>query len=195
MRVAASLVLAGLLLLPEAAWAHGVVAGSEGFYAGMLHPLAVPAHVLMLLGLGLLFGQSSWRPDGALIAFALALLTGLFVAGTHLAPPLPAPALLTMAALAGLLVAVSISSPPAGGIVLAVATGAAIGLDSSPDTPLGRGWASALAGTWLGASLLLILVAGAAREPRQAWHRIGVRVLGSWTAASALLVLALAVKR
>jgi hydrogenase/urease accessory protein HupE len=192
MRVAAGLVLA-LLLLPEAAWAHGVVAGSEGFYAGMLHPLAVPAHVLMLLGLGLLVGQSAWPPDGPLIAFAVALLAGLFVAGTHLAPPLPAPALLTVAALAGLLVAVSISPPPAVGIVLA--TGAAIGLDSAPDTALGRGWAAVLAGTWLGAGLLLILVAGAAREPRQTWHRIGVRVLGSWTAASALLVLALAVRR
>lgn len=194
MRAAAGLALA-TLLLPEAAWAHGVIAGGEGFYAGMLHPLAVPAHLLMLLGLGLLIGQSAWSSDGALIAFAAALLVGLFVAGTHLAPPPPPPALLTVAALAGLLVAVSVSPPQAGGIALALATGAAIGLGSAPDVPLGRGWASTLAGTWLGAGLTLILIASAARNPRQAWHRIGVRVLGSWTAASALLVLALVMRR
>jgi urease accessory protein len=49
-----------------------------------------------------------------------------------------------------------------------------------------------LAGTGLGAVLILSYVGGIAAWLRQPWQRIGIRVAGSWTAASALLVLALA---
>ena len=50
-------------------------------------------------------------------------------------------------------------------------------------------------GTVLGATLILGLVAFAASRPTRDWQRIGVRILGSWAAASALLVLALRLAR
>ena len=55
---------------------------------------------------------------------------------------------------------------------------------------LGRLTRRQLIGTGIGASIALTLaVAGAARMARD-WQQIGVRVLGSWTAASALLAIA-----
>lgn len=194
MRRAAAAALAALLL-PGAARAHGIVAGGGSFYAGMLHPLVVPAHLLVLVGLGLLIGRPGRGQDAALLAFATAMLAGLLAAGAHLAPPPPAPAALAIAAAAGLLVAAGAGLPSAAGAALAVMAGAAIGLDSAPDAPMGRGWGAALAGTWLGAGLVLLLLAHAARAARRSWQVIGIRVLGSWTAASALLVLALWVRR
>ena len=49
------------------------------------------------------------------------------------------------------------------------------------------------AGAGVGACLVLILVAGLAEMPRRDWQRILVRVLGSWCAAAAALVLALSI--
>ena len=48
-----------------------------------------------------------------------------------------------------------------------------------------------LIGTGLGAWLTLAVVAAAARRREAAWQKIGARILGSWIAASAVLVLAL----
>jgi len=53
---------------------------------------------------------------------------------------------------------------------------------------------AALCGCWLGAVLLLILVAGVAEMAHRSWQRVALRVLGSWTAASGALVLALALR-
>ena len=47
----------------------------------------------------------------------------------------------------------------------------------------------------LPACVLLIFVAAAAELPRREWQRILVRVLGSWCAAIAVLVLALALRQ
>jgi hypothetical protein len=47
-----------------------------------------------------------------------------------------------------------------------------------------------LIGTGLGAAIGLGLLVEAAARMGRDWQRIGVRVLGSWTAASALLAIA-----
>jgi hypothetical protein len=49
----------------------------------------------------------------------------------------------------------------------------------------------AMFGAGVGACILFIAVAGLAEMPRRDWQRILVRVLGSWCAASSVLVLAL----
>ena len=65
-----------------------------------------------------------------------------------------------------------------------------IGLDSPPDVVSLQEAIVKLIGTGLGASIALgLVVEGAARMARD-WQLIGVRVLGSWTAASALLAIA-----
>ena len=49
----------------------------------------------------------------------------------------------------------------------------------------------ALAGTMITAAVTLILVAAITADRTRDWQRIGIRILGSWIAASAILVLAL----
>jgi hypothetical protein len=71
--------------------------------------------------------------------------------------------------------------------------GAAIGLDSPPDVSSIQEAIVMLIGTGFGAAIGLgLVVEGTARMARD-WQRIGVRVLGSWTAASALLAIAVRV--
>ena len=50
-------------------------------------------------------------------------------------------------------------------------------------------------GTFCGASLLVLVVIEIVSRRRHHWQRIGVRVIGSWIAASAILVLALQISR
>jgi len=46
-----------LLAVPTGAQAHGAIKGLEGFTSGLVHPLTTPAHVLVIVALGLLLGQ------------------------------------------------------------------------------------------------------------------------------------------
>ena len=82
LHVAAVVVLS---LLPAAAIAHSPIKGLDNFYAGFLHPLFVPAHLLPILVLGLLFGQQGpARLQTAIIVFLVAVVGGL--AATLLSP-------------------------------------------------------------------------------------------------------------
>ena len=78
---------------------------------------------------------------------------------------------------------------------LAAVAGVALGLDSPPEAISIAVATAMLIGTGLGASLALaIIVFGTSRVVRASQGvgaRIGVRILGSWIAASAILVLAL----
>jgi urease accessory protein len=107
--------------------------------------------------------------------------------------------LLAAAVLTGALVALARPLPALACALLAAVTGAALGLDSPPEAiSLALGTIT-LIGTGLGATIALMVVAAAAgylvRVPEHVWLRTGVRVLGSWMAASALLVLALRLAR
>ena len=104
-------------------------------------------------------------------------------------------ALLVLALATGLLVALARPLPEAVGCALGAATGFAIALDSPPEVLSVREANLMLIGTGFGATLLLIVVVEAASRLRGGWPRIGARILGSWIAASAILVLALRLAR
>ncbi len=165
---------------------------AAAFAGGFINPLTVPAHLLALLGLGLLIG----RQDGgarlvALAAFALALAAGLSTIALAVGQTPAADVLLCVTAVIGLLVALALVLPSLLGVALAVVAGAALGLDSPPQVIAMADATLALTGTWLGACLALGLVAVCASLLTRDWQRIGTRILGSWIAASAILVLAL----
>jgi urease accessory protein len=164
------------------------------FLRGVLQPLALPAHALALLALGLLIGQQGARARLLGLAAFIAGLAGGLIAIALAVGQTPAPNILLAAAgLAGVLVA--IGRPPAlGCALLATAAGVALGLDSPPEAISIAAGTMMLIGTGVGASVALaIVVAGAAFVGAQKWNapRIGMRVLGSWIAASSVLVLAL----
>jgi urease accessory protein len=172
------------------AFAH-TIEGLGGFYGGLLHPVLTPTHALALLGLGLLIGQQPadkrtlpqllFAPALAAALLALALAVGETPAGA---------VLLACVAISGALVAAAFRLSLYVLGPLAVVTGAAIGLDSPPEVVSYQDAVVMLIGTGLGASIALgLVVEGASRMARD-WQLIGVRVLGSWTAASALLAIA-----
>jgi urease accessory protein len=188
MRVTGSLfaVLAGC----HPASAH-TIDGLGGFYDGFLHPVLTPTHGLALLGLGLLIGQQP--ADQRLLPqmlFASALAAALLALAFAVGETQAGAVLLAGVALSGVLVAAAFRLPILVLGPLAAAIGAAIGLDSPPDVVSFQEAIVMLIGTGLGASIALGLVVEGASRVAGDWQLIGVRVLGSWTAASALLAIA-----
>jgi len=170
---------------------HPVVEGVIGFRSGLLHPLLTPAHLLALLALGLMLSQQTGKHRNAVsILFAAVLLaaTGaiaaafVFTEGSNV--------LLASAVVAGSLTALSRPLPLALTACLAAIVAGAMQFDSVPQEIYAQPTLVSLAGTAVAAGLTVILIAAYAGKVRQEWGRIAVRILGSWTAAAALLVLA-----
>jgi len=189
--------LAGALLLsPGMALAHSPIPGIGGFYNGLLHPLVVPAHLLALLALGLWLGQQALpRVESALLSFSLLLLAGLVLAA--FAPPGGGQTSLLLACALGLglLVAAAWPLPRYAAAAVAGVVALLVGLDSAPEAGGMRARLIVLAGVGLGVHLLLLNVVALTSYAQKPWLKVGVRVLGSWSAASALMVLALALRR
>ena len=167
----------------------------SGLVAGLLHPLALPAHVLALLALGLLIAQQTARTRHvalvALVAGAAAGLTAIAF-GVGQTPALDV--LLATAFASGASAAIARPLPTLPCALLALITGVALALDSPPKAISIAVATATLVGTGLGASLALaIIVTGMnylTRVREWNWARLGGRVLSSWLAASAILVLA-----
>jgi urease accessory protein len=184
------LVLGALVLSAQDALAHAVAQGSDAFTSGFLHPLSLPSHLLNLAALGLLIGQSGLRKWVALAIFCGALLCGLgatariYVSPTEIWLPVTAGIL-------GGLVAGAWRLPLRIVGAVAVVIGVMLGLDSRPETPFLQDALLMFAGTTLATGLAVLAVAFCVSLAKARWMEIGVRVLGSWIAATAILVSAL----
>lgn len=165
----------------------------NGLVAGLLQPLAVPAHVLALLAAGLLVGQQK-RVMLPLALFAVGLAGGLAAIASAARQSIAADVLIVIAAAAGALVALAQPIPVISALLAAV-TGIALALDSPPQAISLALATQTLIGTGLGACLALAVVVAGTRRLTRARQGIGVRILGSWVAATAILVLALRIAR
>ncbi len=179
-------------MLPGSAWAHSAIEGIGTFYNGVLHPVVVPAHLLLLIVLGLFLArqgpQTSLR---ALVAFLAANLAGLALAWFALSPQLEE-AILAAAAITGVLVAANLTTGVIGCSILAAVAGGLVGMDSEPEGLMGQEKLTLMAGIAIGVSLLcLYATALALLLGKRNWQRVGIRVFGSWVTASSLMVLAL----
>lgn len=191
------LACAAIAALPAgAAWAHGEIKGVGAFYSGVLHPYISPAHLIALIALGLLFGQRGVLPSrpamGALVA---ALALGLWLSLKLPGLPEPDPLLLVLGTLFGLSVVLARPWPSWALVPLSALAGLAVGLGSAPDGMAPAQRSAALIGTLVGATLCAACLAGMVHHLHRPWTRVGVRVLGSWLSASAILVLTLAFAR
>jgi urease accessory protein len=181
----------GLVALTTPAWAHAPVMGIRGVFGGLLHALLIPEHGASLVALGLVLGrqQRTARRTGILI-FAAALTCGLVAAGLAIEASLASDVLLMATGILGLLIAAG-WGPPVLGWPLAAVAGLAFALDSAPETTSTDEAIRMLIGSGLGAVVALALVAEGAGVLRGDKQPIVARVLGSWIAATAILVLAL----
>jgi urease accessory protein len=190
------LVLLGLVLNAQPALAHAVPLGIPGFFGGLLHPAFVPAHLMAALGLGILIGQQAPRWGRAAPAtFIVSLIAALAVLTSGVVPRFAGEAVLLLALASGALAALARPLPEGAGCALAALTGIAIGLDSPPEVVVVRQAHLMLIGTAFGGGLLLIMIVEIASRLTHPWQRIAARILGSWIAASAVLVLAFLVAR
>jgi urease accessory protein len=178
---------------PAPALAHGSLAVGD-FYSGMLHPLLHFETLLPALALALWSGQLgsplSWRLP---LAFLGAALVGA-VAGTLEVDLYPGPALLRLSMLVlGLLVAARGRLPASLAMAVVFLFGLYEGQSNTydPEAKIERPLLF-IAGVGSSIGLILFHVATRVVRYRAFWVQIAVRVVGSWIAATGLLVLALA---
>jgi hypothetical protein len=162
--------------------------GSAQFFA--------PTHLLAVAALGLFAGQYAQRfPASVLAAFAAGLLTGSVAVATAIRENPAVLALPVLAAITASLVVIAHPMPSWLAGLLAFAAGAALALNSPPHEITIAAAIAAQAGFAAAALGFLAIVTFIASRAASSWHRIGVRVAGSWIAASAILVLALRLAR
>ncbi|CAA6813816.1 MAG: Unknown protein [uncultured Thiotrichaceae bacterium] len=178
------------LFMLEPACAHAPIAGMDSFMNGVLHPLIIPAQVLLLVSLGLLVGRQGDKAIGSVLpVFLLSLLVsaGLSLIGM----PLPEWLLLVFAMLLTLWVIIGWRIIDRLLLVAAVAAAFLVGTDSLIEEFRSRERYIALVGSCLGAYVVLLYSAGIAESLRRFQQGIVLRILGSWITASILLVLSL----
>lgn len=193
-------------MLPGGAHAHAL-GDINDFYAGLLHPLITPEHLMAIVAVGLLAGQQSASRDQAvswLMAFALALASGALLAwriGLMVDVDVmmawvntqPIIALINFASLIvlGFLLALARRLPSplvyALAIVFGLTHGAANGAEITYDVALYQFIPGLVAGAAL-AGLYSMVLADAVRHRASHWPGIALRVAGSWIAAIGLLV-------
>lgn len=168
---------------------------SHFFWQGCLHPLIVPAHLMVLLALGLLLGQQdkSLLRTG-LISFLVSLSLALVL--TRVLPRIQHSdlSLLVLALSLGSLVILKLHLNLALMLTLSVMTGGLIGLDSAITALPGLDKSKIylqLLGTGLSATLILSLLALLSFYLNKLLAGIAVRVIGAWVTAGSLMVLAL----
>jgi hypothetical protein len=166
----------------------GLAGGFVQFFAA--------THLLAVVALGLLAGQYAERfPAAVLAAFVFGLLSGSAAVATAIREnPVPL-ALPVLAAIIASLVVVAQAMPSWIGILLAFAAGAALALNSPPHEFTIAAAIAAQTGFAAAAVAACAIVTFIASRAARPWQRVGVRVMGSWIAASAILVLALRLGR
>lgn len=185
-------VLILLFGFPAAAEAHMAIPGVGDFINGVLHPLRSPAHVLILMGLGLWMAQRT-PPDfkTPMLVFApLCAVALLFTITGKIAMVYP-PILVCIALGTGILVVLEQPLPAWACRALFGIAAIAIGLDSAVETGSTATVLKTLLGTWL-CLVVVVFDLGAYLSlcTKRKWVRVGIRVLGSWITAITLLVLA-----
>jgi hypothetical protein len=167
--------------------AHGMLQGVGDFYAGLLHPVVVPAEALALVAVGLLLGSSGLAACRlGLPALVAGLAAGLAI-GRHVPIAAATPLLLAIALVGAALVAAGLRLPPQAAAGLALLGGAAVGIDAQPEAEALPPVLVASGATLLGGAALATVVVSLALGRTGLWQRVAVRTAGSWITASTVL--------
>jgi hydrogenase/urease accessory protein HupE len=178
----------GALLRPSDAAAHLVTTGMGPVYDGIGHLLLTPEDLVPVLALALFAGLRG-AAQGRRAMFLLPVawlaggLIGLRVTAT---PAFPVPALSFL--ILGALVAADLQLPANGVAVLAVVLGLVHGVLNGAALRQGAGGLGLL-GIMAALFVLVALASAFVVSLERPWTRIAVRVVGSWVAASGLLLL------
>jgi hydrogenase/urease accessory protein HupE len=127
------------------------------------------------------------------MSFALAALVGLILSVVFPAMDISL-ALLISAIVLGVLVACRFSLSLEVSLCISGVTGCLLGMDSL--TPDPEWWSTAISifSLTTGLGIALLIAMGWGDHLRKPWQQVGIRVVGSWIATAALLVLTLNLK-
>ena len=165
-------------------------------FIGGLTQFFVPTHLLAIVALGLLAGQHAQQfPVSSLAAFAIGLIVGSITVASAIRDNPASLGLLTLAAVAAGLVVTAYALPGWLAALMAFAAGSALPLNAPPHEITIANAVASQVGLALAAIIMLMLVTAIAMCATRPWQRIGLRIVGSWVAASAILVLALRLAR
>ncbi len=180
------------MFLPQLALAHSPIKGIGYFLNGMLHPLLVPAQIIVIIALGLFFGQHKPAENKlSMLIFLMATIVGLIYTLFFIAPDVFI-LLLVIATFIGLLLISGFTIPPILFVLLAVVVGVLVGLDSSQEGLGNKETIVSLFGSGVGIYFLMLYsMALSETLSNKHWQIIAVRVIASWLSASAMMVLAL----
>ena len=179
-----------VLLTPQLAAAHSPIKGVSDFYNGLLHPFFSIPHILIVLSLGILLGQQLESKGTTIsLAFAVSLAVGLGCATASIGFPAET-YLLIGAGILGLLLILSRPLPQWTYILITVVMGLLMGIDFYSDTAKSKGSMNTGTGVTLYFCFLYLLLFSE-NFGKKKWQQIGIRVLGSWITACAMLVLSL----
>jgi len=165
-------------------------------FVGGVSEFALPTHLLAVVALGLLAGQHATRfPILALIELTAGLCAGSFAVALGAGESPAAIVLLALAVLcaAAVVAAWPLLAPITG--LLAFVIGAALPLNAPPQEITTAAAVVSQAGFAIAALAAFAIVTLIARYATRPWQRVGVRIVGAWIAASAILVLALRLAR
>jgi len=127
----------------------------------------------------------------AITIFLLATITGL-IASIFFSTDTTTVILLIIATIISLLVVIAKPLPVYISLILALILGLVIGLDSAQDSLYGKDKVAAFIGSGISIYMLCLYATGLAEFfSKKHWQKTGIRILSSWIAASALLVLSL----
>jgi hypothetical protein len=162
--------------------------------AGGLAQFFLPTHLLAVVALGLLAGRGARLPSH-LAGLALGLVIGSVAIASAVREMPAAMALLALAVACGIALALAWTPPALVADIGALTVGVALALNAPPQALTIPVAVAEQIGTGVAALLTFGLVAVGARQATRPWQQIGLRIAGSWIAASAILVLALRLAR
>ena len=182
-------------LLPATADAHLTSTGLGPIYDGLLHFATSPEDLAAVIALALFAGlRGADQARRVLFVLPCAWLLGSLMGLTHETSTsgafVPAIFLLGVGALVVTDVTLPLAATTAATVLLGVVLGHANGTGMALSLPV----ALALIGLAAAVFVTVALVAAAVVRFAQAWRRIGVRIAGSWIAASGLLLFGWAVR-
>jgi len=182
-------------VMPQLVFAHMPIKGINDFYSGFLHPLFVPAHLLLLVSFGLFIGQKRLSSNPRiLIVYISAIAIGLLFA--WFSGDEKEIYVLYVATLIGLLIVANLSVGLNLILFVSVLAGLMLGMDSAQETLTGKNKFASLFGSGVAIYFLALYPMTLAEYlQKKSWGKIGIRIIGSWVATSAILVLALSLKK
>ena len=171
--------------------AHVPVDNIGEFFAGILHPFLVPAHVLAIVISGLLASRIPRRSLAISRIFMVALFLGLLASGLGMRLPVTLLLLIALLLSGGFVAADPHRFKTAGAFALVAVTGCLLGLDSVFEDLTGGDLWWCLAGCLVGAGFASFYLSKLAKLANKKWQHIAIRIAASWIATVGLLMIAL----